>query len=70
MTADEAAFGFVLKESEAGVRIVVRALAHGLEAVKRVADDGAIEYAICSTDGRVLYVGARSLAELKHRFRL
>ncbi len=69
LTDEEAAFGFEVRESPTGVRVAVRTLAVGLEAVKRVLDDGTVEYAICDKNGQPLYAGARSLAELEKRFR-
>ncbi|HEY1957466.1 MAG TPA: hypothetical protein VGH28_17730 [Polyangiaceae bacterium] len=68
VTDEEAAFGFTLRESPTGVRAVVRALGHGLQAVKRLRDDGSIEYSICDERCQPLYSGAASLDELRRRF--
>ncbi len=68
LTEEEAAFGFEVRESQSGVRAVVRVIDKGLQAVKHRRSDGEIEYAICDETCVPLYAGASSVDELKQRF--
>ena len=67
-TAEETAFGFVIGDSPTGERALVRVLSSGLQAVKVVAHDGAVEYIVCNERFEALYTPAKSLDELQRRF--
>jgi hypothetical protein len=68
-TKDESDLGFELEESPTGERALVLPLANGLRAVKIRAEDGGTEYAVCNERFEPLYIAAKSLDELRARFR-
>jgi len=68
-TKDESDFGFELEESPTGQRALVLPLANGLRAVKMQAQDGGTEYAVCNERFEPLYIAAKTLEELRARFR-
>jgi hypothetical protein len=68
-TKEETDFGFALEESPSGERALVLALANGLRAVKMRAYDGSTEYAVCNDHFEPLYIAAKTLDELRARFR-
>jgi hypothetical protein len=68
-TKDESDLGFTLEESPTGERALVLALANGLRAVKVSAQDGGTEYAVCNERFEPLYIAAKTLDELRSRFR-
>ena len=65
VTKEEAAFGFVVRDD----RKVAAELRNGLYAVKVICDDGAVGYCVCDALLSPLYPVARSLRELRDRFR-
>jgi hypothetical protein len=69
VTQEEEDFGFGLTEAPSGVRVVVRGLGVRLQAVKVQTDDGSTGYAICDENLRPLYTPAKTLDELRRRFR-
>ena len=68
-TSEETAFGFDVRENPRGERALAVALAAGLVAVKIRAHDGSTRYAICDERFEPIYLAAKTLAELKERFR-
>ena len=66
ITRDEADFGFVVRATAHGRRVVA-ALHEGLLAVKARADDGSVESRVCHADLAQLSTPAGSLDELRRR---
>ena len=69
ITDDEAAFGFAPTEIVMGAVVAVAELSPGLLAVKVRGADDALEYRVCDRSLAVLYPPARSLDDLRRRFR-
>ena len=67
-TPDEQAFGFSAVESPTGERLVAF-LGNGLRAMKTRASDGSTEYVVCDERFEPLYATAKTLEELRERFR-
>jgi hypothetical protein len=67
ITDDERSFGFG-PLMLAGEELVAMQLGGGLYAVKRPSSAG-VEYSICNADLHVLYSPAKSLDELRTRFK-
>jgi hypothetical protein len=65
----EVMFGFEVKEADTGERLAVVELGSGLRAVKVRSDDGRVEYAVCDAAMTQLYRSAKTLDELRARFR-
>jgi len=68
LTDDERSFGFGAL-TIAGQALVAMQLRGGLYAVKRETTKGGVEYTICNGELHVLYSPAKSLEELRARFK-
>ena len=68
VTPEEQAFGFTVAEAGSGVQAAIYSLGEGLFAVKLVAVDGSVKYAVCNDRLAPLYASACSLDELRERF--
>lgn len=67
LTAEERRFGFARVERRSALCVLAQ-LRPGLVAVKTVASDGSVEYALCDDDLHAMYAPSASLEDLRRRF--